>query len=62
MPRRNFGFEKRQKEIAKKEKKQLKLQRRLERSQAPDGTELPEDGLPPQDGAEDGPPGDAPTD
>jgi hypothetical protein len=32
VPRRNFGFEKRQKEIAKKEKKQLKLQRRLDRA------------------------------
>ena len=32
MPKRNFGFEKRQKELAKKEKKQLKLQRRLDRA------------------------------
>jgi len=32
VPKRNFGFEKRQKELAKKEKKQLKLQRRLDRA------------------------------
>ncbi len=56
MPKRNFGFEKRQKEIAKKEKKQLKLQRRLERAaqgdtDATDETGLPPDGepMPPQD-------------
>ncbi|MFN8648298.1 MAG: hypothetical protein U0104_16150 [Gemmatimonadales bacterium] len=62
MPRRNFGFEKRQKEIAKKEKKQLKLQKRLERSQAPDGSELPEGELPPDEGSMEDTPGDAPTD
>jgi hypothetical protein len=32
VPKRNFGFEKRQKELAKKEKKQHKLQRRLDRA------------------------------
>ena len=34
MPKRNYGFEKRQKELEKKQKKELKLQRRLERSAA----------------------------
>ncbi|MBK7351790.1 MAG: hypothetical protein IPI92_18210 [Gemmatimonadetes bacterium] len=62
MPRRNFGFEKRQKEIAKKEKKQLKLQKRLERSQAPDGSDLPEGELPMEDGAADETPGTDSTD
>ena len=44
VPKRNFGFEKRQKELAKKEKKQLKLQRRLDRAAQADEeapTELP---------------------
>ncbi len=62
MPRRNFGFEKRQKEIAKKEKKQLKLQKRLERSRAPDGSELPLGELPPEQGDMGDEPGDAPAD
>jgi len=62
VPRRNFGFEKRQKEIAKKEKKQLKLQKRLERSQAPDGSDLPEGELPMEDGVADETPGTDSTD
>ncbi len=61
MPRRNFGFEKRQKEIAKKEKKQLKLQKRLERSQASESG-LPEGELPPEAGATEDATGGDPTD
>lgn len=40
MPKRNYGFEKRQKELEKKQKKELKLQKRLERAANPQ----PEDG------------------
>lgn len=46
VPKRNFGFEKRQKELAKKEKKQLKLQRRLDRA-AQAGNEAVEEPSPP---------------
>jgi hypothetical protein len=35
VPKRNYGFEKRQKELAKQDKRAAKLQRRLER-QRPD--------------------------
>ena len=35
MPKRNYGFEKRQKELAKMQKRQLKADRRAERAQAP---------------------------
>jgi hypothetical protein len=35
VPKRNYGFEKRQKEIAKMQKRQLKAERRAERAQAP---------------------------
>lgn len=31
MPKRNYGFEKRQKELAKQQKREAKAQRRLER-------------------------------
>lgn len=48
MPRRNFGFEKRQKEIAKKEKKQLKLQRRLERAAQGEADPTDESDSPPE--------------
>jgi hypothetical protein len=34
MPRRNYGFDKRQKELAKREKRAAKQQRHLERRQA----------------------------
>lgn len=40
MPKRNYGFEKRQKELEKKQKKEQKLQRRLERAAT-----TPEDGV-----------------
>lgn len=38
LPKRNYGFEKRQKELARKQKKEEKMQRRLERTR-----EAPED-------------------
>ncbi len=52
MPKRNYGYEKRQKELTKQNKKEEKRQRKLERSGAPteavkaDETSSPE--LPPQ--------------
>lgn len=47
MPKRNYGFEKRQKEIAKQEKRAAKQQRRQERNRPAD---LPPDTpLPPSD-------------
>lgn len=45
MPKRNYGFEKRQKDLAKKQKKEEKRLRRLERKSEPQegeaGTEAP---------------------
>ena len=38
MPKRNYGFEKRQKEIAKQEKRAAKQQRRLERQKDDDAS------------------------
>lgn len=51
MPKRNYGFEKRQKELAKQEKRVAKQQRRLERlaevepppGAGPSAPESPED-------------------
>ena len=40
MPKRNFGFEKRQKELAKKQKREAKQLRRLERADR-SGDEVP---------------------
>jgi hypothetical protein len=51
VPKRNYGFEKRQKEIEKKQKKELKLQRRLERAAT-----TPEEGLEVQPAPADLPP------
>jgi hypothetical protein len=39
LPKRNYGFEKRQKELNRQQKQEAKRQRRLERNEAP-----PEDG------------------
>ena len=35
MPKRNYGFEKRQKELNRQQKQEAKRQRRLERTEAP---------------------------
>ena len=35
MPKRNYGFEKRQKELNRQQKQEAKRQRRLERNEAP---------------------------
>ena len=35
MPKRNYGFEKRQKELSKQRQKEEKTQRKLERSKEP---------------------------
>ena len=52
MPKRNYGFEKRQKELNRQQKQEAKRQRRLERSEAPPDEVMP-DGepleLPPED-------------
>jgi len=37
LPKRNYGYEKRQKELEKKRKKEEKLQRRLDRTPSPSG-------------------------
>jgi hypothetical protein len=39
MAKPNFGFEKRQREMAKKKKKEEKLQRKLDKKNAPDETD-----------------------
>lgn len=41
MPKRNYGFEKRQKELSRQQKQEAKRQRRQERSESPpeEGTE-----------------------
>jgi hypothetical protein len=36
VPRRNYGFEKRQKELAKQQKRQAKAQRRKDRAEGAD--------------------------
>jgi hypothetical protein len=46
VPKRNYGFEKRQKELNKKRKREEKIQRRLDRA-APNPDERPADALPP---------------
>jgi hypothetical protein len=41
LPKRNYGFEKRQKELNRQQKQEAKRQRRLERSEAsPDNAEV----------------------
>jgi hypothetical protein len=40
----NYGYEKRQKELAKKRKKEEKQKSKTERKQGSDGAELPSDG------------------
>ena len=46
MPKRNYGFEKRQKELAKQRQKEEKKQRKLERSKEPLAEELVENASP----------------
>ena len=46
----NYGYEKRQKELAKKQKKEEKLKAKAERKKAGPGGELPADSDAPQDG------------
>lgn len=51
--KRNYQFEKRQKELEKKRKKELKQQKQLERANRPDGSDEPGEAAPedtPQDG------------
>jgi hypothetical protein len=40
LPKRNYGFEKRQKELAKQRQKEEKKQRKLERSKEPAAEDL----------------------
>ena len=42
MPKRNYGFEKRQKELTRQRQKEEKKQRKLERSKEPEGESLVE--------------------
>jgi hypothetical protein len=42
VPKRNYGFEKRQKELAKQEKRAAKQQRRLDRTRPADLPPTPE--------------------
>ena len=49
MPKRNYGFEKRQKELTKQRQKEEKKQRKLERSKEPQAENLVENSSP--DGA-----------
>jgi hypothetical protein len=37
LPKRNYGFEKRQKELNKRQKQEAKRQRRLDRAEPPPG-------------------------
>jgi len=39
VPKRNYQFEKRQKDLARKQKQEDKLKRRLERARAAEGSE-----------------------
>jgi len=51
LPKRNYGFEKRQKELTKQRKKEEKAQRKLDRAKASSESTEPEhpspDGAPP---------------
>ena len=56
MPRKpNYQFEKRQKELDRKVRKEEKLRRRLERTTDADAAEPATDGRPPDGDANDGP-------
>lgn len=46
MPKRNYGFEKRQKELSKQRQKEEKKQRKLERSKEPTAENLVENSSP----------------
>jgi hypothetical protein len=48
LPKRNYGFEKRQKEIQRKQKQEDKRQRKLERAERPDEEAAPELMPPPE--------------
>lgn len=48
LPKRNYGFEKRQKELQRKQKKEDKRQRKLERAERPAEEEGPELTPPPE--------------
>lgn len=47
MPKRNYGFEKRQKELAKMQKRQLKAERRAERTQTQPEDNIADPAAPP---------------
>ena len=53
MPKRNYGFEKRQKELTRQRQKEEKKQRKLERSKEPAAETLADstavDGVPPEE-------------
>jgi hypothetical protein len=60
LARRNFGFEKRQKEEARKQKKQEKLQRRQEAKDRPEGADGDAENLDVTEGEAELPPDPAP--
>jgi hypothetical protein len=47
VPKRNYGFEKRQKELAKIQKRKLKAERRAERAAQPLDEQIPDPPVPP---------------
>jgi hypothetical protein len=48
VPKRNYGFEKRQKELNRQQKQEEKRQRRLERSESPPDEEEQTEQAPPE--------------
>jgi len=48
VPKRNYGFEKRQKELAKQEKRKLKAAKRAERHSASADEPAPDIAVPPE--------------
>jgi len=50
LPKRNYGFEKRQKEIRRQQKKEEKKQKKLDRAKQP-GNPMPDELEPPPPGA-----------
>jgi len=48
VPKRNYGFEKRQKELAKQEKRKLKAAKRAERHAASADEQVPDIAVPPE--------------
>ena len=52
MPKRNYGFEKRQKELKRQEKREEKRQRKLEKAEQPADETQTYPGAPPEEAVE----------